>query len=186
MRDLAAARERLSSAEMEERTWRASLDAAKLAVAQAQETLRRARTEEGVQRQSAAAALVLDQTRSGELAFAEERAQEAERRLSEALARTAAEAAGEAVLDGEQKRLERIVRLDDMRQGGEAAAAHLARVDSSVQSARASLDETNERLADLEKPGAAQRGERTADSPTGRCRQSRRTHTLSRRPGWSA
>ncbi len=157
--NLNAARAKLSSAEDEERTRRASLDDARSALAQTQEALRRARAEENAQRQSVAAALALERTRSGELAFSEERAQEAERRLSAALARTEAGAAAEAVQDGELKRLERIVRLDDMRQGGEAAAAHLARVDSSVQAARASLDETNERLAELEQAGAAQRAE---------------------------
>ena len=156
---LNSARGKLSSAEEEEQTLRGALEAARSRVVQAQDTLRRARAEEKSARQSVAEALALERTRTGELAFAEERAQEAERRLSETLARMSDEDKTRDALAAEQKRVERIVRLDDMRLGGEAASVHLAHAESSVQTARVWMEESNERLAELEHVAAAERVE---------------------------
>ena len=158
-KDLAAARSRLSSAEEQERALRADLETSRSGAARAQEALRRARAEEQRVRILAADALALQRARSGEVAFAEERVQEAERRLTEALSRTAVEDEGGAALAAEQKRVERIVRLDDMRLGGEAASVHLAHAESSVKTARVWMEEANERLAELEQVSAAERAE---------------------------
>jgi len=157
--NLNSARGKLSSAEEDERTLRDALEAARSRVVHTQDTLRRARAEEKGARQSVAAALALERTRTGELAFAEERAQETERRLSETLARMSDEDKTRNALAAEQKRVERIVRLDDMRLGGEAASVHLAHAESSVQTARVWMEEANERLAELEQVAAAERVE---------------------------
>jgi chromosome segregation protein len=158
--DLEAARARVADSEREEETLRAGLAAATSEVTQAQEALRLARAGEQRNQGLAAEALALERAQSGEVAFVEERLREAEQRLAGALARTAAETEGGAALEAEQKSLERIVRLEDVRQGGEAAAAHLARAESSVQTARVWLDEASERLAEIEQMSTAQQAER--------------------------
>jgi chromosome segregation protein len=136
----------------------AEAEAAEAALRLANESLAAARTQEQGARDSLAQARSEERVASGEVAFAEEQVREAERRREAGAVRVAEEDAVAERLAGELRRVERVVRMDDVRQGGEAAAAHLAHADTTVAMARAALTEASERLADLE---AAERMRRT-------------------------
>ncbi len=158
-KDLENARAHLAQGEAEEQALRRRLEEAQASVRKSGETTQRALAEEQRLRQAAAGALAQERLTSGEVEFALERRRELEQRVADAEGGTAAEESQRTALAEEQTRLERIVRLDDVRHGGEAAAAHVAHAESNLQMARSGASEAGDRLAELEATGSARRRE---------------------------
>ncbi|HMK08484.1 MAG TPA: hypothetical protein VK449_05575, partial [Anaerolineales bacterium] len=158
-KDLDEARARLSLAETEGESLRRRAAEAQALAGAKRETFERAQAEERRLQQAVAEAQAQRLLGQGEVDFARERVRILEDQLQEFEAATASEAARHAALSDEQARLERVVRLDEVRQGGEAAAAHLNHAETTATMARSALVEAEERLAELEAAAAVVRSE---------------------------
>jgi chromosome segregation protein len=158
-KDLDDARARLSHSEAEQDSLRRRLEEGRAGARKAGEVSQRVQAEEQRLRKIAAEAQAQERIGTGEVDFAQERVRALEGQLAEAEVATIAEESQRTALTEEQARLERIVRLDDVRQGGEAAAAHVAHAESSLQMVRAAHTESRDRLAELESAWSVTRSE---------------------------
>jgi chromosome segregation protein len=158
-KDLDDARSRLARAEADEQGMRRQLAEAQAGARRAGEAALRAQAEEQRLRKAASEAQARERIGSGELDFAQERSQSLEQQLAEAEAAVAAEESQRMVLTEEGARLERIVRLDDVRQGAEAAAVHVAHAESNLEMGRAARAEAEDRLSEVESAWSASRSE---------------------------
>jgi chromosome segregation protein len=157
--DLDALRKQLEQGEAELRRLNHRLDNARTEVNLADDLVSRSIMEEQRLRAEVSEALAQEKVLEGEVAFADERRQALEAQAKESEETTAAEEETRARLVEEQARLERVIRLDEVTQGGEAAAAHLAHAESTFQMAASARTEAGDRLAELEATWEAARGE---------------------------
>jgi len=158
-KDLDGARAVLAQGQAEEQDLRRRVEEAEVGARRAGESSQRAQAEEQRLRKAAAEARAQERILSGEVDFAQERSRTLEQQLADAEGAVAAEESQRAALTEEQTRLERIVRVDDVRQGGEAAAVHVAHAESNVQTARAGRAEAEERLGEVEATWSASHSE---------------------------
>ena len=153
------ARGKLARAESEHNSLATRLADAQARAKTATEDLQRSRLEEQTGRDAVGTARAEERVASTEVDFAEEQLRAIDRRLAETQARLMEEEATTARLQQELRQVERVVRVDDVRRGGEAAAAHLAHAETTVQMARAALAEAADRLDELEETAALRKAE---------------------------
>jgi chromosome segregation protein len=158
-KDLDSVRLQLEQGETELRRLNHRMDNARTEVNLADDLVLRSTAEEHRLRAEVNEALAQEKLLQGEVAFADERRQALEAQLREGEEGSAAEEAARARLAEEQARLERVVRLDEVQHGGEAAAAHLAHAESTLQMAGVARSEAGDRLAEAEATWAAARRE---------------------------
>jgi chromosome segregation protein len=148
-RDLDVLRSQLEQGTAELRRLNHRLDGARTEVNLADDLVSKSTAEEQRLRAEVGEALAQEKLLEGEVAFADERRQALEAQAREGEQATAAEEETRARLSEEQARLEQIIRLEEVKQGGEVAAAHLAHAESTLQMARTALTEAQDRLAEL-------------------------------------
>ena len=158
-KDLDDARARLAQAEADEQSLRRRVAEAQAAERRAGEATLRAQAEEQRLRKAAAETLARERSGAGEVDFAQELSQSLEQQLAEAEAAVAAEASQRTALTEERTRLERVVQVDDVRRGGEAAAAHVAHAESTLEMGRGARAEAEDRLREVEATWSASRSE---------------------------
>jgi chromosome segregation protein len=158
-KDLDALRQQLAQGEAELRRLNHRLDNAVTEVNLADDIVGRTTLEEQRLRSEVSDVLAQERVLEGGVAFAEERRQALEAQAQEGEAAIAAEEEIQARLAEEQARLDRFVRLDEVKRGGEAAAAHLAHAESTLRVAASALTEAEDRLAELEAARLVERDE---------------------------
>ncbi len=155
--DLGTARERLGLAEADADRMLRRLEEARVRQEAALAAAEAATQTEERLRRIAAESLSGEQLRSGEAGHATDRVVEIEARLVDFEARVEQGSRALAALSQEHARLERLVRIDEVRQGGDAAAAHLAHAEANLEAAQAAAEESEERLVEIESASAERR-----------------------------